>query len=48
MNALEKAAALDMISEADSMVLNEDEVDIALDTWENESYMEEDEENEVF
>ena len=44
MNALEKAVALDMLSEADSLVFNEDEIDTTLDIWEstNEDIEEED------
>ena len=47
MNALEKAVALDMLSEADSLVFNEDEIDGTLDIWEstNEDDIEEEDNN---
>lgn len=45
MNALEKAVALDMLSEADSLVFNEDEIDGTLDIWESNNDIEEEDNN---
>ena len=45
MNALEKAVALDMLSEADSLVFNEDEIDGTLDIWESKNDIEEEDNN---